>query len=345
LATAIIKHRNASRVALLALLISPAIVQADYTTDETHSLEWIVHSSDAIYLVRSAKPKQDEGSWSIVWERTLREPTDPSGSIIRAVEEAELFGSARDGDQWLVFVRTWENKPPNVFYRVNLSRPLESPWTAAINAEGTPLASKVAILKTVEDRLRLNRRLSDRERRGRERVDLGGPPSWHDGATRFSLEYCLGGFLVPINCDLWDNPSKASVNYTIIDEDLGLTGVVVPAHPEFYDTLLQAARHGDGSHDCNWAIANLINYPGPRTDKVLQDLIESQSLSRGLAQDVAWFFRYRYDLSDPLHRELVGHWQLLGHRERIDIWDISAAAVSVTHTLCESHRESTDLSE
>jgi hypothetical protein len=133
------------------------------------------------------------------------------------------------------------------------------------------------------------------------------------------LEDYLGGFVMPIDCQLWDNPSPAIAEYKIFNEDLGLRGVTVPADPEFYEQLVQTARRGDGSHNCNWAIANLINYPGPSTDKLLQDLIGSKSASRGLAEDVAWFFRYRYDLSDPLHRELVGHWQLLGHRERIDI--------------------------
>jgi hypothetical protein len=309
------KHRGAACAALLAFVVFPATVQADHTTAETRSLEWIVRSSDAIYLVRSLRPKQNEGSWSVELERPLREPSNPSESIFKTVEEAELPHGAKDGDQWLVFVRTWKDKPSNVFYWVNLTRPLQRPWTAAINAKGTPLAEKAEILQAVEDRLRLNRHQSDRERACRERVDRRGP-SWAD---RYSLERSLGGFLVRIDCNLWDRPWDADVDYEIYDEDLGLCGIVVPADPEYYEELLQEARRSVGNHPCNRRIANLINYPGPKTDEVLRELTQSKNRSRGVARNVAWYFRYRHDLSDPLHRELVGRWRLLGHRERIDI--------------------------
>lgn len=293
---------------ILAICLAPATVLADFTTDDTLSIEWIVHSSDAIYLVGGSNPKQEGTPGQNEKMKVLREPLDQAESVLKVVNELGPLGG-----EWLVFVRTWEDRPPNIFYRVNLTRPLTSPWTAAINAKGVPLATRSEILNVVNERLK-RQRMSDRQRAVRESVD-----KVRDYAgDRYSLEKRLGGFLVPINCDLWDNPSQADVDYEISDEDLGLTGVVVPADPEYRDELLRAARAGKVL-EARRVTAALINYPGPETDDLLENLIQSKRGAWGVAQDVAWFFRYRYDLSDPLHQELVGRWELLGHRERIDI--------------------------
>jgi hypothetical protein len=137
---------NASCVAFLTWLVLPVVAWADYTTAETLSLEWVVHSSDAIYLVRTVEPQQDRNMWSVAVVKTLREPTTSPELIAKSLE-ATKRRSVKAGDEWLVFVRTSPDKPPALFYWVNLTRPLESPWTAAINAKGTPLTRKWRFLK------------------------------------------------------------------------------------------------------------------------------------------------------------------------------------------------------
>lgn len=316
--------------AAACVLLLRTAAHADFTTSSTVSLEWLVHSSDAIYLVRSNKPVEGDDAWSIdAWsihlEKTLREPGNGLESVFPAVQEAKVCGTAKDGDQWLAFVRTWEDKPPNVFYWVNLTRPLECVWTAPINAQGIPLTEKADILRTVEARLRMNRQLSSREKRCRERVDRG---AYFESPypERHSLEHCLGGFLIPIDLNLWDNPSATAdkVDYVIKDHDLGLWGLVVPADPEYYEALLATAGADEGGPACGRSIIALINYPCPQTDEVLEKIRTRKGHvwdpdPRSEAEAVAWYFRYRRDLSDPLHRELLGRWRLDWHQERIDV--------------------------
>jgi hypothetical protein len=311
----------ASRLSSCDALLMPVCclntLRADYTTADTLSIEWVAHSSDGIYLVRVGNVPKNAGAAHVELVRVLCEPRQQRDAALQLLNSVGPFRSEQEGDRWLLFVRVWETKPPEIFYRVNLSRPLQSPWTAAITARGTPLDKAEEILKVVEARLQRQQRLSKRERALRESVD-GGGIGWGNG---FSLESHLGGLMMRINCDLWDTPYEVEdqVGYDIFDEDLGLTGVVVPADPEYHDELLKAAADPEGGPTANWALRALVNYPGEKTEAVLNKLIESKTGAWGTAQMVAWFFRYRYDLSDPLHHELVGRWQLLGHRERMEL--------------------------
>ena len=299
---------------------------ADLTTGQTLSLEWLVDSSDAIYLIRLRKPPPPDTHFLIERERVLKIPTDAEAveQSHRTIEQWEIpraSQTVRDGDQWLVFIRTWQEKQPTIARIINLTRPLQQSATAAISSKGVPIPDRTRIVRAAEERVRLNRRLVGRARQVREQVDKGGGSDPFGDPAR--LEGYLGGFPIRINCDLWDNPPQGDHSYRIHGEDLLLTEAVVPADPEYREQLLEAARVEHG-HERTRAICALVNYPGEATERFLKDLASPSpgwTFGPGWndAKNVLWYFHFRHDLSDPLNAELVGRWRLVGQREVIDL--------------------------
>lgn len=306
---------------LLLAGVSSGRLYADLTTGGTLSLEWLVDSSDAVYLVRLTEPTAPDGNFLIERERMLKVPADAE-----AVKQCQTIDqwqipreslSVTDGDQWLVFIRTWEAKRPTIVRHVNLTRPLERSATAALNSEGMPLPDRKSILRAAEERVRLNRQLSERARQVREYVDEGGGGSSPFGDPA-PLEENLGGFRVRIHCDHWDNPPWGQHGYRIRDEDLLLTDAIVPADPKYHKQLLEAAgRQNDPLFENRASIA-LVNYPGEETERVLKD-VASRSAGWTSAKYVLWYFKFRHNVSDPLNDDLVGRWRLIGQRELIDM--------------------------
>lgn len=313
---------------LLALLPAGPLC-ADLTTGGTLSLEWLVDSSDAIYRVRLIEPVVPGDPYLVQRDGALKTPADFAVAKRgrqavdrlqvprRAFDARRSALNAREGDERLVFVRTWDSKAPTIIRQVNLTRPLELSSTAAITAEGVALPDRESIIRAVEDRVRLDRRLSDRTRQLRERVDKGG--GFRPFGDPAPLEGNIGGFRLRIECDVWDNPPHGEHGYRIHDEDLLLTDIIVPADPELHGQLLEAVADGF-PHTADWllAIGALVNYPGEETERVLEE-VASRSPGWSYAKYVLWYFQYRHDLSDPLNDKLVGRWRLVGRRELIDL--------------------------
>lgn len=317
------------RSALLGLLltvVSAGTLFADSYTGTALSLEWLVDSSDAIQVVRLVDPAPRDTFFMIEKGREMKVPTESASvqQCLRKIDQWHIPINSTEfkkGDNWLVFLRTWEDKQPTMLKHISLSRPLERSATAAIDSDGMPLVTETQILQAVEERVRLNRKLTGRARKAREQVDKGelGAYPWGE-PSRLNL----GGFKVHIGCNLWDYPapwyeklSLGDIGYRIIAEDLDLTDMIVPADPKYHKPLLEAAGTNDmlfGGH----ASTYLVNYPGEETERVLEK-VASNFVGWSDAKYVLWYFKYRHDLSDPLNVDLRGPWRLVGEKESIDL--------------------------
>lgn len=325
------------RSGLIGVLLTGLFVmrlQADLSTRTGLSIEWLVDSSDAIYEVRISAPTQQNKTYVVKRESQLKKP-----SSIHEVEQCEksidqwqipTSAGLKESDILLVFLRTWENTNPTMVKYINLSRPLERSSSAAITSEGVPLSDKVQILRVVNERVLLSRQLTSRARQLREIADgrkLSGAASHVHflAGTNLFIENYIGGMRFPIGCDLWDNPdlwrdksSQFATEYRVEDEDMYLDGIIVPADPKYHRQLLEAVESSDlfNGQACRY----LVNYPGKETEQVLKDLATSTSRNGSeYANEVLWYFKFRHDLSDPLNKNLVGRWRLVGKQERIDL--------------------------
>lgn len=317
------------RSALLGLLltvVAAGSLFSDTYTGTALSLEWLVDSSDAIQVVHLADPAPLDTFFVIEKGREIKVPTDPASvqQCLRVIDRWQIPINSREfkkGDSWLVFLRTWEDKQPTMIKHISLSRPLEWSYTAAINSDGIPLVTETQILQAVEERVRLNRKLTGQARKAREHVDKGelGAYPWGE-PSRLSL----GGFKVRISCNLWDDAapwykklSLGDIGYRINAEDLDLTDIIVPADPKYHKPLLEAVESNDmlfGGHACKF----LVNYPGEETERVLEK-VASEFVGWSDAKYVLWYFKYRHDLSDPLNVDFRGQWRLDGKEESIDL--------------------------
>lgn len=323
--------RATIRLGFLGLLLTglpSGPLYADLTTGGALSLEWLVDSSDAVYLIWLREETQPDTHFLAERENALKIPADAEAveqihhvidqwQVPRYYQPRRNSDPARNGDQWLVFIRTWEEKPPTIVAQINLTRPLERSATAAINADGVPLSDKRQILQAITERVGLNRQLSGRARQVREHVDKG-PRGFSPFGDPAPLESSLGGLQITIDCDLWAKHHPPDEHgYHIHNEDLLLQSLIIPADPKYHQQLLQAVRqrHPLLRHPLfeNRATFYLVNYPGEETERVLEEL------PPGVAKRVLWYFKFRHEISDPLNDDLVGRWRLVGQRELIDL--------------------------
>jgi hypothetical protein len=302
----------------LVVLTAAGTARGDLYTDGVLSLDWLVDSSDEIYHVEIGPDDSNR-----VLAQSPKRIKSRSANSTRADDgpaHLQLPQQAKQGEEWLLFVRFAADGAAKVFRGVNLSRPMASYRSAAISREGKPLPNRQDILAAVEMRIRLGRRLPpgcDRDavvisRTGQDWTDYW---SSYPFDTPAPLERYLGCARVKINCSDWDTAGPNN-------EDTWLNLAVVPIEPEDHPRLLEAARLGGkytGSPTYYHPLHSLVNFPGEETEKCLLAVAQDSRdhFSERIAWDVLSYFRYRLPVSDPLNAQLVGSWQLDGQRERI----------------------------
>lgn len=323
---------SSSRPFFACLMLWPAWGNADLYTGHVASLEWKIHSSDLIYLVHlsSENPAAKPQRLVATLQRTLKQTAADFDAHQKVVSQWEPPLIAQPGQNWLLFVRTWDDKPPTIAHVINLTFPLKAHYVAAVTADGVPLKNEESVLKAIDERLKRNLQMTPEARRMREFVDQGPQPS-HFHVQRFGdladVAPWLGGFQKPIDCSFWDTVDESQFpDDPPIDEDLWLNFATVPADPEYYDDLLEYARWSATSRSDNrqrpprrWPIAALVNYPGEKTNAVLKhDPAQPTYRSRFTEGMVLNYFQY-YTRTDPISRRLLGRWQIQGQRETINI--------------------------
>lgn len=357
------KGRFLGYVAVLLVFQPPGSAYADMYTGGVLSLEWLVDSSDEVYLVGIVADPAAPADLTVRAEKALKSGSSASGLDAatrpndRAVDEWltpankersiqflressghwKIPSNAKAGDQWLLFVRSAKAGPPSIVRVVNLTRPREHSWTAAITGSGVPLTGRRSILDAVERRIGLKRRLPagcNRELIDRCADDPRAIVKWmHEspGGVRpldpRKVEAVLGGFAVPINCGYWDGPTGDGD----ADEDLLLLQAVVPADPEYLGVLLEhVTRKEPGNSLQTGLLYALLNYPGEKTETVLEKIGSDPSYRRSFAvrhvrsclkyrDGLTDLSKYREGLTDPLNRALVGRWRLEGSSELIEL--------------------------
>lgn len=284
-------------IAIVSLLGLGRLAKADTYDETTLSVEWLVDSSDGIF---QAKIRSREGGQGVEpYSVQALKPGFSSEEWLRQISEYDLrpfrYVDPRPGDEVLIFVRRKDNGRAKTFRRVDLTRPTRTYVFAAITGHGKMLQSKEAILQFVRRRVALKRTLPAGCRR--ELIDR-----WNEvGLRRLNksvielpddeIAAILGGF--------WVGFADGEVGTE--DDDILLTGAIVPADEQFFD------RISDSGTD---AIAYL-NYPDKRT---LKRLSQCKGWS---ARYVFQYLKWRMLPPDPLQQKLVGTWMLLGNRESV----------------------------
>jgi hypothetical protein len=202
--------------------------------------------------------------------------------------------------------------------------------TAAFTRNGTPMRERDAILKATKARIALGRTLPPRFDQTSVEAKIEQAPSsgrrvCPSDAYPFGdpapLEQYLGGMLVRISCDDWDDPDNGPY-----DADTWLNVAVVPVEPDDHERLIKAVRLGEeykGSPRFCHPLPCLVNFPGKRTEEFLREVQQDPKARRNddsiIAAYLLCYFHYRLEVTDPMNEELVGSWRLEGQRERIDI--------------------------
>lgn len=319
---------------VLGVCFSGGVAEADLYCGHVASLEWKVHSSDAIYRVQLAAGKKKERPLDVQLLETIKAPAKPlkdRGEILRGWRIP--LNIARSGQEWLLFVRTWDDKAPTISHVVNLSYPLKASRTSAVTADGVPLTNRTAVLKAIAARLKLNRKLSPRERKYRDQVDAG-PKQDHFHVARHGnaddLGPWLGGFMKRIDCSFWDTPvvDEDQRDDPPLDEDLWLNYAVVPADLEYRDDLLKAAACYDKPHaqqvnspfaDPRTAILALANYPGEKAKALATTVSRSRTHHNRIGSMILNYFKFHAMNNDPRNQTLIGRWRIEGQREAINV--------------------------
>lgn len=355
-------RRQWKRVSAGAVLLAGALAvaaHADLYTGGVLSVEWLVDSSDEIYWVRLERPSPEEpltirpqeALWGDLGLETLRAllATEPERLVSWGKDSdgtrrlrLHLMGGrmsnlpAREGDEWMLFVRKTEGEPFGVVRAIWLTRPLWSSGTAAVTAAGKPLADKAAVLRAVHERLKLNRRPPEgcnRELIDRWNDNQDGVVAFYWEATKRNtlleksdVAAMRGGFAISISCDYWDSPQPGG-----LDEDLLLTHAIVPADPE-YASLFSEVKNSEPRviHE----VFALMNYP-----EQAKKLWAPDGQPRG---KLAKHLFYRENSVSPLDKHLFGQWTLLGtHMHvRLDLRkDHSCSLVQVQHPGTTNERE------
>ncbi len=306
--------------AYIAAILATGTAYGDLYSHGVLTLDWLVDSSDEIYLVHYVTRGSDGGL-----NAELRESLKPRGgkSPLATKDLARLRPprcTTHAGD-WLLFVRVLTDGRRRVVRGIDLQHPRESFKTAAFRKNGEPIEDPDAILAAVQSRIRLGRRLP--AKCDRFAVDelirfaqTNGSQSILEETSPYGdpapLERFLGGMLIRIGFD-WSS-------------DIWLCVAVVPVEPVDHNALLEAAREKEwrqgASRFCH-PVPCLINFPGQRTEQCLREIVREDRSRRfddvASARAVLTYLRYRMPLTDPLNAKLIGSWQLDGQRERIDL--------------------------
>ncbi len=313
--------------AMLAVLVVTCTACGDLYTDGVLSLDWLVDSADEIHRVQFVVRESDGG---VVSEpREVLKPKSGK-SALKTDDVARIRPHLRPprSGEWLFFVRLTENGQVGLVRVVHLDHPMASYKTAAFTRDGTPLRDRDAILRALKARIALGRHLPSRCNRGavealRRLAHSNGRISSTTSSYPFGdpapLEQFLGGMLVRIDCDDWDQEGP-------YDADTWLNVAVVPVEPHDHERLLEAARLGEqykGSPRYCHPIPCLVNFPGKKTEESLREMLRDPKARRShdsrIAAYVLWYFHYRLQATDPLDQQLIGSWRLEGQRERIDV--------------------------
>jgi len=312
---------------MLAVLITACTARGDLYTDGVLSLDWLVDSADEIHRVQFVSRESDGG---VVSEpREVLKPKSGK-SALKTEDVARLRPPLRPprSGEWLLFVHLNENGQAALVRGIHLDHPMVSYRTAAFTREGKPLRDRDAILGAVKARIALGRHLPPRcnqmavealRRLAHSNGRISSPTSSYPFGKPAPLEQFLGGMLVRISCDDWDQNGP-------YDHDTWLNVAVVPVEPDDHERLLEAARLGEqykGSPRYCHPIPCLVNFPGEKTEEFLRGMLQDPNARRShdslIAAYVLWYFHYRLDVTDPLNEKLVGEWRLEGQRERIDV--------------------------
>lgn len=323
-----------SRVIATATLFICSVANADLYTGHIASLEWKSHSSDAVLVVSVDSRSSDPPTVKLVsvFSRT-------GNSLIDAESVAQSWKPPRQADyekawwyrkgwrpdgEWLLFVRTWENRKPTIDHVVYLDHPLQASWMSAVNAQGQLLVEKQAIIDVVKRRLSNGNLITNRERLARPLVDKGErqPGDWSKTEPNSeTVSPWLGGFQIPADISVWDVPKDDRS----FDEDLWVQSITVPADESYRDRLLDdwkndfQKRDESSSHSKpSYPIFALINYPGQPTEQLLVRLstVDQYKFDAKVALEYLRFYEPKFDEQD---RKLVGSWVLTMKTERFQL--------------------------
>jgi len=325
-------------VFLVVLFVAPAFeVRADLYTDTALSLEWLVDSSDEIFLAEVVEDIRTETKHQLVAKENLKQVlslnrfgiamhlpfSDDRQRVLFSRNDDDLlliqylYGSTRRpqsivraaaGDQWLIFVRQNGFSAEHLAYAVNLTQPGECFDYAPVTAAGELLTKKDTILNHVAARIQLKRRVPPGC--NRERIDQysTGIKEWYEQRQEHYLNpmevaEIRGGFSLPI---------KNSLSF---GTDLWISAAVVPADEKYHQELLTADI--DRSPLSLSFLLALLNYPGEKTEHFLREAMVGNYRSE--IREIWTYLTYREHLTDPLNNQLVGRWDLQGTHERVEL--------------------------
>ena len=244
---------------------------SDLYSETVLSLEWLVDSSDIVCHVsvhghdgKSRQVSKVQAFKSVLSDKELQSATV---SWSRAIP-------GETNEEWLLFFRRDSNDSIQLFRSINLTRPLESPWSGAVSKRGVPLPDRHTILRAVTARINERRKLPpDCDR---ELVDTHSAVETQfrrksNSRNQSRIQKSIGGFPHPhLICGYWDENGP-------YDHDTILS-VVVPADVECKKWFLrnlsenkQLAEHSlDNRVTYDRIIYALANYPGQDTEQALQ---------------------------------------------------------------------------
>jgi|GEM_PF-6105554 len=313
-------------VSALVVLLVTYSTRGDLYTDGVLSLDWRVDSADEIHHVRFVIPETPDGAYV----EPIKVYKPRSGKTALDLEDLARLRPAetKRPSERILFINLDEDNKPIVVRRINLDNPMDYYRTAAFTTEGKPIRERDAILKAVEARVQLGRKLppnchpfviADLLKYTGDRQHHAPPTDPFEGKN--PLAYYIGGKLVKIDCNDWD--------YDYVGPDCPDTWIcvmVLPIEPEDHERLIAAALKGNtpkGTPQYCHPVACLVNFPGEKTEACLREIANDRSPDRTHDARTAWhvlsYFHYRTKTDDPLSEKLVGRWRLNGRRERIDI--------------------------
>jgi hypothetical protein len=219
----------------------------------------------------------------------------------------------------LLFIRT-DGVKRWLVKGINVTRPTEHSFTAAITAEGVVLKSKEQILRHVKNRIGQHRQLpADSQRKTIDNWTSHrmGAENWFENnrheevlLSKESVAQISGGFAVPVVIEYWDEPDVGDA-----DEDLHLGFVIVPADNGYKAKLMQSIDKFPSAHE----LVALLNYPGKESESILREVAVARRGSSLLANRLLEYLRYRRNPASTLDKKLLGKWTLEGGNESVKL--------------------------